>query len=99
DTGEALSVQRDLAATQSVTHAMLGLRARVGEVFRLTAGARLDLVQIAARDRIDPERSDRGLLVVASPRVVASFPVSHHVEPTFAYGRGFRPPEARAFTS
>jgi iron complex outermembrane recepter protein len=99
DTSEELDVQRDLGGAQSITHVLLGLRASPLPRLRVTGGARLDLVQIAANDRMPGGASGRGVLAVASPRVVLAVPVSHHVEPTLAYGRGLRPPEARSFTS
>jgi iron complex outermembrane recepter protein len=99
DTNEELGVQRDLRGAQSITHALVGVRANPLPRLRVTGGARLDLAQIAARDRTAGDATGRGVLAVASPRAVVAAPLSHHVEPTFAYGRGLRPPEARAFTS
>jgi iron complex outermembrane receptor protein len=92
---------RALEAVQADIWALAGVRIAIAPTLELGTGARVDVIAISADDRSgDPEASgDRGLLVAASPKAHLRWTALERLELFLAYGRGFRPPEARAFTS
>jgi len=94
-----IGTERSLQGLQALSSLHASLRARPLDNLNLSAGGRLDMVDVYAQDRLDPAASETGLLFAASPRLTADFHVLEPVWLYLAYGRGFRPPEARAFTS
>lgn len=91
--------ERRLDGVQTLSHLRVGMRWRPVDSLRLAAGTRLDVAHVSVRDGLDAgRRSDRALLAV-SPRITAEWRAVETWRLFAAYGRGFRPPEARAFTS
>lgn len=90
--------RRALSGTQLLAHALLGLAYRPTRALRVEAGARADWVHVNVRDDIEAGNRRRGDAFALSPRAVASFKANRVVRLFAAYGRGLRPPEARAFT-
>lgn len=107
-TPEAAPVRtRDLLAVQLLSHAQLGLRYHPMRAFALEAGARGDVAYASVRDDLPPsdgedadsaaaERASQRALFALSPRAVANLRPHPWLRLSAAYGRGFRPPEARA---
>lgn len=100
DQAEApLELERGLEGVQTLSHAWAELRFRPFDALRLAGGARVDVAQVSVVDEL--ERGDRrgGTLAAASPRASLEWRALANTRWFAAYGRGFRPPEARAFTS
>lgn len=95
---QPLAVERALAVTQSLTHALAGLSLALGPRLQLDGGLRLDLAHVRVKDRTDGDARGHGTLTVASPRMVVEWRAFEGIRLFAAYGRGFRPPEARAFS-
>nr|PZN28722.1 MAG: hypothetical protein DIU78_01945 [Pseudomonadota bacterium] len=93
-----LASHRSLDGVQTLSHARLGLEWRPIDSLRLAAGARADVAHVAVRDRVSGGRS-AGTLAAVSPRATAEWQAAPGLRCFAAYGRGFRPPEARAFTA
>jgi iron complex outermembrane recepter protein len=93
-----LAAERDLAAFQALPHAFGGLIWRPFEALRFDAGTRLDLAYVRATDELDAKATRNGLLTAVSPRAVVEWDALSSLRVVGAYGRGLRPPEARAFT-
>lgn len=94
-----LDTERQLAAVQALYHGLLGLRWRPTPALRIGAGARLDLAHSAVRDDLDAAGGSSESLAALSPRATLEWRAGTHLRLFAAYGRGFRPPEARAFSS
>lgn len=92
---------RAAAAVQADIWALTGVRVAIAPTLELGTGARVDVIAISADDRSGaPEASGGGgVRVAASPKVHLRWMALERLELFLAYGRGFRPPEARAFTS
>jgi outer membrane receptor protein involved in Fe transport len=97
--GASLQRERDLGGNQAIVHLLAGLRWRPVDSLRINAGARLDVVHVSVRDRLAEDPSGAGTLVSASPRLTLEWRAASALRLFGAYGRGYRPPEARAFTS
>lgn len=108
---EILGTRRDLKGIQFLADLRGGLRWSPLRSIRLEAGARVDLMHVIVHDRLNPggfgqtsrepkakRAPGTGTRVVASPRVTARWAPRERWKLFVAYGRGFRPPEARAFT-
>jgi outer membrane receptor protein involved in Fe transport len=98
-TGSFVARERSLEALQMLSHALAGIILQPLTKLRFDAGARFDLVHVRVRDRLDAAERDSATLQAVSPRLSAAFQVVPALRLVAAYGRGFRPPEARAFTS
>ena len=96
---ETIDRRRDLAATQLIAHTLVGLRWSPVKGVRVDAGARADLIHVRITDRLDGDARSQGSDAVVSPRVSARWRPLESWRLFLAYGRGFRPPEARAFSS
>ena len=96
---EPLAERRDLDGVQLIPHAFAGVRWSPVEQVRIDAGSRVDLIHVGVTDRLDADARGEDTLVVASPRVTARWTPLDDWRLFLAYGRGFRPPEARAFSS
>lgn len=92
---------RAATAVQADIWALAGVRIALTPALELGTGARVDLIAISADDRSgEPDASGgSGLLAAASPKAHLRWAALERLELFLAYGRGFRPPEARAFTS
>lgn len=94
-----LETERDLSGVQSLSHMMVGLLFRPIDRLRLAAGARVDTAYVSVQDGLAARQPATGTMVTISPRVTAEWHVFIPWRLFAAYGRGFRPPEARSFTS
>lgn len=96
---------RDARAVQADVWLHSGVKWQATPALELAAGLRFDMFAIDAHDRIpaEPEATSDGhgggLRFAASPRTHLRWSALPSLELFAAYGRGFRPPEARAFTS
>ena len=99
--GQALErhdTRRDLSGTQLAAHALLGLRWMPIDSIRVDAGSRMDMVYVAVTDDVADGSRGGGILVAVLPRATLRWRVFTDLLVVVAYGRGFRPPEARAFS-
>ena len=107
---QARPFERTRAATglQADIWLFSGVRWTIGPTLELGAGARVDLFAIDILDDVPLELEDSpdgsavhggGVRFAASPRVHLRWAALPSLDLFAAYGRGFRPPEARAFTS
>lgn len=99
---ERVTRQRDLKANQSIGHAYAGARYRYENRLWLSGGVRADLVHLRIQDRRAPspaQQENQGERATFSPRLSAEIRLSESLRLFAAYGRGFRPPEARSFSS
>ncbi len=94
---EVLESERDLRGFQALGHASAGVVLRPIDSVRVDAGARADLAHLSAHDRLSDSR-DAGTLVALSPRTIVEWRALSPLRLFAAYGRGFRPPELRAFS-
>jgi hypothetical protein len=94
--GEVWRTERSLAATITTLGGWLGAEAKGGSWIAV-GGARVDGMYVDARDRLEPMHDGQGTVGALSPRLSIAWR-----KPTgsisVAFGRGVRPPEARAFT-
>lgn len=95
---ERISRRRDLDATQVDIHGLAGLRWTPVDALQVDAGARLDVVHVDTLDQLADGARDGGTLLLASPRMTARWQALDFWQLFAAYGRGYRPPEARAFS-
>ena len=96
---DVVGYERRLDGVQTLSHLRVGLRWRPVDSLRLAAGMRLDVAHVSVRDGLDAGRRSEQALLAVSPRVTAEWRALETWGLFAAYGRGFRPPEARAFTS
>lgn len=96
---ETIATRRDLTGRELIAHAYAGGRWTPAAALRVDAGARVDLVHVAVTDRLAGDARGEGDRVVASPRITVRWRAHDALRFFLAYGRGFRPPEARAFSS
>lgn len=96
---QVVTRERHVSATQTLSHALLGARWHPTETTSIAAGGRIDVAHVTVLDYLDDERVGQGALFAVSPRLTAQWRASETLALFAAYGRGFRPPEARAFTS
>jgi iron complex outermembrane receptor protein len=92
---------RAATAVQADVWALAGVRIAIVPTLELGTGVRVDVIAISADDRSrDPDAAGgTGLRVAASPKATLRWVALDRLELFLAYGRSFRPPEARAFTS
>lgn len=95
---ERLAARRDLDGSQLLAHGMAGVRWSPVDPVRIDAGGRVDVVHVAVTDALAGGERGGGTRVVASPRVTARYGPGDDWALFLAGGRGFRPPEARAFS-
>ena len=103
---QRLDTERDLRARQMMGHGRLGLSWRPVRRFRLAVGTRWDVAHVRADAPVtgmpgaDAVRETRsGTSQALSPRLTTNYRVTRGLRVFAAYGRGFRPPEARAYSS
>ncbi|RAL20072.1 hypothetical protein DL240_18750 [Lujinxingia litoralis] len=92
---------RRLDATQSIAGLRASLRLQPTPALRLDLGARQDALHFNTRDHLAPEspKASSPLLTAFSPRLSARYQPHDRWMLFATYGRGVRPPEARAFSS
>jgi iron complex outermembrane receptor protein len=98
---EPLDRERDLAGHQALFSARAGVELRLLAGLEVSAGVRADVVRVAAVDALDGSAPSgaSGSLGSLSPRVSVDAALTEAWTLFGAYGRGLRPPEARAFSS
>lgn len=98
--GGIWSTSRDLAILQQSFGIAPGLRVTPRKWLLVDGGLRFDAFDGHVRDRLQPpdEQEYSGTLVQLSPRLSTRFTIRERWQIFGAYGRGFRTPEARAFT-
>ncbi len=98
--GKIWSSSRDLGILQQTLGIAPGLRITPTKWLLLDGGARFDAFDYHVKDRLQSpgKRSYDGQLVQISPRLATRFTIRERWQIFGAYGRGFRSPEARAFT-
>lgn len=89
---------RAAKAVQADIWLLAGVRWQATEQLLLGAGARLDLFAVALNDRLTSNATQHDLRVAGSPRLDLHWSPLASLDLFAAYGRGMRPPEARAFT-
>lgn len=94
-----LSRERALSGVQMLTHALAGLVFRPAPELRVDGGARLDLAHFDVRDGLAGDARGTGTHAALSPRAILEWKALDSLRLLAAYGRGFRPPEARSFSS
>ncbi len=96
-----LGRERDLRGEQALFSAKLGLVLEPLAQLRLRAGARADVARVVAREplAVAVAEAGGGTLAALSPRLSIDARLDPRLVLFGAYGRGFRPPEARAFSS
>lgn len=94
----SISRERRLVGWQALGHAAAGISYWPVRSLRVDAGARVDVAHVAVRDRLTESSPQGGTLPALSPRATLEWRVTSSLRLLSAYGRGFRPPEARAFT-
>lgn len=99
DTLEVIDRRRDLDGLQLNAHALAGLRWQPTNSVQVDAGGRLDLIHVDITDRLDDDAQADDRLLFASPRLTGRWQAQEFWQLFAAYGRGFRPPEARAFST
>jgi iron complex outermembrane receptor protein len=93
--GASLGLNRDLSGLQVDVSPTTGIRWLPTSWFGLRAGVRGDVLVLRASDRA-LDRRGTGAGFMPSPRVAATFRPHTTLRLDLAYGRGLRPPEARA---
>lgn len=98
---QTLASIRHLSAHQTAAHLLAGIR-WTPQSLRLDAGLRLDLLHFlltaAGPEHLQPnDLPGTQLLAALSPRTTLAWRASNNLEWFAAFGRGIRPPEARAF--
>jgi outer membrane receptor protein involved in Fe transport len=96
---EQLAQRRDLSATQLIAHALAGIRWNPVRQLHIDVGARVDMHYVHTTDHLAADLENSEVLVVASPRATLRWKPNKAWGIFLAYGRGFRPPEARAFST
>lgn len=95
---DLVTARRGLAGGQLLGHTLLGLDLRPLPALRASLGARADWVHLNVHEQTGAREQGRGDLFAFSPRARVAWRVSQTLRLFSAYGRGLRPPEARAFT-
>lgn len=103
--GRPFEATRAARATQADLWLHSGLRWQVAPALELAAGLRFDMFAFDADDWIAAQSTDPtidahggGIRFAPSPRTHLRWSALPSLELFAGYGRGFRPPEARAFT-
>ncbi len=96
---EVISNRRALEGTQLITHARAGITWTPHSQLRLNTGGRLDTVHVNVVDRLDEDQRSKDTLFALSPRTTLQWAPLQQWTFFLAHGQGFRPPEARAFSS
>ncbi len=95
---ERLSTRRDLRGVQTLTHGYAGLRWTPHHTVHVDAGGRAALVALHVTDPSGHGARNEGRSATIAPRVTAMWHPRSTWRHFIAYGQGYRPPEARAFS-
>ncbi len=93
-----VATERDLRVSQALAHARVGIRFQLTDSAVIAGGARFDVAHLGVDDAL-ADRAGFGTLAAVSPRLQLDGDLGHGFGAYAAYGRGFRPPEARALSS
>ncbi len=96
---EATGARRDLLGDQLIAHTRVGLRWQPVQQVRVDIGTRADVIHVGVTDRLAGSIRGSGTSVAVSPRATVRLQVVKNLGLFAAYGRGFRPPEARAYSA
>ena len=96
--GQRWDVSHDQLVQQHELGLGPGLRWRTTPWLRMEAGVRVEAVHSQVRDRLQADQVFSGTQVAAAPRFAAQALLGPRWQLFSSYGRGFRPPEARAHT-
>lgn len=96
--GAIWRVERDLLIEQHEVGLGPGIRWRALPWLRIEAGVRAEAYHAQIRDRVRGGARTSGTQFALAPRFATQALLGRHWQLFGAYGRGFRPPEARAFT-
>ncbi len=96
--GQAWGVDRDLLIEQHGFGLGPGARWRALDWLRVEGGLRVEGYHAQVTDRLDGNARHTGTQWALAPRLATQAIVGQRWQLFAAYGRGFRPPEARAFT-
>lgn len=96
--GERLERERELSALQALGGARVALDWRPSAGLRFVGGARVDLASITPEQSSAPGAESPKILYAVSPRLRVEARPALGTAVFFSYGRGFRPPEARALS-
>ena len=96
---ELLERERWLEGWQGLAHLFAAATWQALPQLRASAGLRLDAALVDATDHLEDDAPATGTLIALSPRAALEWRPLKKWEWVLAYGRGARPPEARAFTS
>lgn len=97
--GARLERERELEGLQALGHLKAAVAWRPLDRVRVKGGARWDVARISVRDGLAMNAEGRRTLGVLSPRLTLDVSPVDSLSLFGAFGRGFRPPEARAFSS
>lgn len=96
---EVLEQERQLQGLQALGHVKAGISWHPVPEFRVKGGLRWDVARFAVRDGLGTSAPGQDSLGALSPRLTLHAHVRDDVTVFGAFGRGVRPPEARAFSS
>lgn len=95
---ETVAKRRDISVAQVGAHLGLGGIWRPSEAFTARLGARIDLGHGRVRDVLAEDGVGEGTALTVSPRASFELRAAKTLRVTASYGRGLRPPDARALT-
>ena len=96
---EVISETRKMKSTQMLGHALASFRWKPHPSVQVDAGGRVDVMHVNVTDQLQNNEKNSDTLSVFSPRFIARWDTTDQLSLFASYGRGFRPPEARAFTN
>ena len=96
---EVISKRRKMKGTQTHVHGLTSFRWEPLSSVQVDAGARVDVISVNVTDQLQNNEKGTGTLSAFSPRIVSRWDTNEQLSLFASYGRGFRPPEARAFTN
>ncbi len=91
--------RRRLVGHQLIAHTKAGLQWQPARQIRVDVGARADVIHVGVTDKLARGSRGSGASVAVSPRATVQLQVVKSLGIFAAYGRGFRPPEARAYST
>lgn len=94
---QTLATELAFNGVQALPHAWLGVHWRPSPAVQLSAGARAAAAHVSVDTASSPEPTP-GVSLSVTPRLTARWRAAAAWQWFAAYGRGYRPPHARAFT-
>ncbi len=95
---EKIEARRELTGLQMIIHGIAGFRWSPLDNLEADVGSRLDLVRVNVENALADGTTGEGTNIVVSPRATVMWHPAVLWRLFAAYGRGFRPPEARAYS-